>query len=223
MQATEYVEQLSQRYAQNGHPENAGQMAAYMKHKFAFFGIKTPERQQLSKQHIQQYGRPEGSTLHQVCRLCFEREEREMHYFIRDLLRPVIRKQEASLLPLLEELILKKPWWDSVDFLAPKLAGPLFQKYPSTFEPYVRRWITSENIWLQRSAILAQLDYKEATDADLLFELISIRADSEAFFVRKAAGWALRSYSKVNPQAVCEFVDRNQLSKRTVREGSKYI
>lgn len=49
--------------------------------------------------------------------------------------------------------------------------------------------------------------------------------DSSEFFINKAIGWALRDYSKTNPDWVRKFVDeyREQLAPLSVREASKYI
>jgi 3-methyladenine DNA glycosylase AlkD len=126
-------------------------------------------------------------------------------------------------LPVLEELIGVRSWWDTVDFLAPKLAGPLLLRYPELIGTYPGRWIESDNIWYQRSAILFQLDYKQQTDAQRLFDYIRRRADSREFFVQKAAGWALRQYSKTAPDAVREFIAGNELPPLTVREGLKWV
>lgn len=48
---------------------------------------------------------------------------------------------------------------------------------------------------------------------------------SSEFFINKAIGWALRDYSKTNPDWVRKFVDeyREQLAPLSVREASKYI
>ncbi len=43
------------------------------------------------------------------------------------------------------------------------------------------------------------------------------------FFIDKAIGWALREYSKTNPQWVREFIENNKLSNLSKREASKYI
>ena len=80
-------------------------------------------------------------------------------------------------------------------------------------------------MWMQRTAILCQLKYKSNTNERLLFELILKCAHEKEFFIRKAIGWALREYSKTNPNSVMLFIEknRNHLSKLSVREGSKKL
>jgi len=220
---SEYVTELRALYRQHANADNAAHMARYMKDQFAFFGIKQPERTALSRQFIKTHSTPEGEDLRQVCLLCFEADEREVQYFVKDLVSRVIRQLNADFLDTIEALILQKSWWDTVDFLAPKLAGKLLLRFPDRIPHYPLRWIKSENRWLQRAAILFQLDYKAQTDAQLLFDLIRERADTTEFFVQKAAGWALRQYARTNPDAVRAFIAQQDLPKLTVREGMKHL
>src|SRR5262249_4557327 len=67
-------------------------------------------------------------------------------------------------------------------------------------------WVESENIWLARVAILHQERYRERTDSEMLFAYCLRRAADREFFVRKAIGWALRSYAKVEPDLVAQFL-----------------
>lgn len=140
-----------------------------------------------------------------------------------DLLANRTKDLNANFLNTIEILIQQKSWWDTVDFLAPKIGGKLLLRFPEAILPHTQAWIESDNMWLQRSAILFQLDYKNKTDAELLFRYIRRRADSKEFFVQKAAGWALREYGKTNPGAVQQFIDATALPKLTVREGLRRI
>ena len=84
--------------------------------------------------------------------------------------------------------------------------------------------MNSENIWLQRIAVIFQRYKKYPTDWDLLQKYILRRADSTAFFIQKAAGWALRDYSKIDAAAVIDFVAAHpELSNLTKREALKWL
>jgi len=48
------------------------------------------------------------------------------------------------------------------------------------------------------------------------------RKDNQ-FFIQKAIGWALREYSKTNPDSVKRFIEETDLARLSVREGLKYI
>jgi 3-methyladenine DNA glycosylase AlkD len=120
-------------------------------------------------------------------------------------------------------MITNKSWWDTVDFIATKLVGTYLVLYPCERKNYVNKWINSGNIWLQRTAILFQLKYKEQTDFELLTYIIRQLNHTDEFFINKAIGWALREYSKTNPVKVKEFIDSVQLSNLSIKEGSKYL
>ena len=88
----------------------------------------------------------------------------------------------------------------------------------------MRYWATDENIWIRRCAIEHQLGRKENTDTALLTEIIEANLKSTEFFINKAIGWALRDYSKTDPDWVRNFIATHPgLSTLSVREGSKYV
>lgn len=225
MKAEDFFNRLVQRYAAHSNKERSEGMKAYMKNQFDFFGIQSPERRQLSSRVIQELGLPEEAELKQLCLLCFYHPCREMQYFVQDVLKPRAKKKlSPAWFPLIEQLILTKSWWDTVDFLSPKIAGHIFLHHPEEQAYWHERWISSENFWLNRAAILLQLDYKNKTDAELLFSHILRKKDSKEFFVQKAAGWALRQYARVAPERVGAFLEANSdLPALTRREASKHL
>ena len=86
------------------------------------------------------------------------------------------------------------------------------------------QWIQSDNLWLARTAILHQLTYKAATDEARLFGYCRERATERDFFIRKAIGWALRTYAQVAPSAVAGFLtDTPELSPLSVKEATKGV
>ncbi len=123
----------------------------------------------------------------------------------------------------LKYLIISNSWWDSIDFISPKLVGYVFKTYPELIPTYTDKWIESDNFWLQRSAILFQLKYKQNTDFELLKSIILRLNTEEEFFIRKSIGWALREYSKTNPKAVKDFIENNELKPLSAKEGLKFI
>jgi 3-methyladenine DNA glycosylase AlkD len=141
-----------------------------------------------------------------------------------DAMDQLIKKMDKSWIPHLESFILEKSWWDSVDWLAVNGVGRMFDKYPEERDKYIYRWIESESIWLQRTAILFQLKYKEKIDWNVMQDFILKTSGTKEFFINKASGWALREYSKTNPEAVLQFVnDHPDLSSLTKREALKHI
>ena len=87
------------------------------------------------------------------------------------------------------------------------------------------KWITDENLWIRRSAILAHLKHKENMDQEKLFSYCIQCAHEKEFFIQKAIGWVLREYSKTQPEGVSNFIEENNelLSNLSIREGMKHI
>src|SRR5699024_4631178 len=100
----------------------------------------------------------------------------------------------------------------------------LVEQYPE-LKTEILQWSKSDNIWLRRISIIYQRLNKEKTDIEILERVIMNNLNSTEFFINKGIGWALRSYSKVNPNWVEKFIDKHQtgLSKISIREDSKYL
>lgn len=224
MKGTEaFITALRHEFEAHADEENAFYMKRYTRELFDFYGIKSPLRKAVIKTVKQQPGLPPLPQLQYFCSYCFEQNEREWQYAVGDIMAPLARRLDPSWLPLWEELMVTKSWWDTVDFLSPKMCGGLFLSYPELLQPTALRWIESDNFWLQRAAIIVQLTYKNKTDADLLFDCIRRRSNSKEFFVNKAAGWALRQYARVAPDAVKAFVNQTELSPLTYREAVRRL
>jgi len=135
------------------------------------------------------------------------------------------RYRTPDALPLFEELIVTGAWWDYVDEIASHLIGELLERYPKPMRATLTEWSRGGDMWKRRSAILAQLGFKDATDARALFAWIEPSLASKEFFLRKAIGWALREYSKHAPDTVIRYVDdhANELSPLSRREALKVI
>ncbi|WP_139489199.1 DNA alkylation repair protein [Brevibacillus dissolubilis] len=218
-----YTQNLEHLFRSHANDVNAGPMRAYMKDHFPFLGIKSPERTALLREFVREHGVPEGDMLSAVVRELWALPEREFQYAALELLEKRVKKLDVSFLPLLEELVVHKSWWDTVDTLAARLVGVFLTKHPEMILPSVDKWLASEHMWLQRTAILFQLKYKEKTDLPLLYRSILHVVDSKEFFLQKAIGWALREYAKTDAQAVIEFVGAHPLAPLSRREALKHV
>lgn len=218
-----YLAPLAEPLGRAANPANAAAMQRYMKDISPFIGLKTPERRALLKAHIDTYGLPPIEDLPTICRSAFAQAEREWHYCAVDLLMRMAKKLGPEHLPLIEELITTKSRWDTVDMLASNVVGVILKRHPAEIAAWNKRWIESPDLWLNRTAILFQLKWKADTDADLLFANIRRHAAHKDFFIRKAIGWALRSYADTAPQAVTDFVERTPLAPLSVREALRKV
>jgi 3-methyladenine DNA glycosylase AlkD len=223
MEARARVDALATALAAAGDAERAASMAAYMKHRFVFFGVQSAPRRAVQREVLGRW-RSEPGELVTFALDCWDRDEREMQYAACDLLRRHADRLTGHDLPTVEYLIVSKPWWDTVDTLAAHVVGPLVAADPS-LEADLDRWLGSGDLWLERAAILHQLAYGEQTDEVRLFRACLSHAASTEFFHRKAIGWALRQYARVAPDAVRSFVavHEAELSGLSKREATKHL
>jgi 3-methyladenine DNA glycosylase AlkD len=67
------------------------------------------------------------------------------------------------------------------------------------------------------------LSYKEKTDFNLLKAECEKHKESKEFFIQKAIGWALRDYSRFNPNGVTAYVNAANLKPLSKREALRNI
>ncbi|MDD3876127.1 MAG: DNA alkylation repair protein [Bacteroidales bacterium] len=218
-----YVTELENIFQLNANDENAFWMAKYMKNKCAFYGLKKPLRADLFKEFSQLHKPPPPEKLEELCLMLWNIPEREMQYVAMELLFKYRKYTHTNTIKFYEQLITEKSWWDTVDLIAAKLVGFYFLKFPEMILPVTQSWMASGNMWLQRSCILFQLQYKNKTDIELLASYIEDCKSSKEFFLQKAIGWILREYAKTNPDWVLQYVSSASLKPLSKREALKHF
>ena len=215
------VEDIFQGLKEVANPEDAIHMKAYMKDQFEFLGVKTPVRRKLSNVFFKKNSSLsiDWKFIHQA----WDNPYREMQYVVLDYLQLKQKALTPSDLPKIKKLAQTKPWWDTIDFLC-RSVGYISLHYPET-KKIVLDWSRDKDFWLRRIAIEHQLLQKEETDVQLLEQILINNLNQTEFFINKAIGWALRDYSKTNPDWVLEFIEKykDKLSKLSIKEGSKYL
>jgi len=205
-------------------PVHAAGMAAYLRHQFPCAGITQPALAVIYREAAAGLPAPAGAAeVTAVALACWELPEREYQHLGCGHLRRHARLLGPDSVPALARLVTTKSWWDTVDELATHVVGPLVAAHPE-LRAVMDRWVEADDIWLARVAILHQERWKERTDASLLFAYCLRRAGDREFFIRKAIGWALRSYAKVEPDAVAGFLAEHSarlsgLSRREAERG----
>ena len=202
--------------------EQAQKMSKYMLNKFEYIGIKTPERREIFKIFFKEYKNEEKIDWEFVNK-CWENKYREFQYIAADYLKNMKDKLTIDDIPKFKQLILEKSWWDTIDNLDMTI-GALALK-DSNVNKILLEWSLDENIWLRRIAIDHQLLRKEKTDTELLEKILKNNLGQTEFFINKAIGWALRDYSKTNPEWVKNFIEENKekMAKLSIKEASKYL
>ena len=202
--------------------ERAAQMAAYMRDQFRYLGVQTPARRKISRPFLNA-AKKERLFDWDFVDACWQAEEREFQYVAADYLRKVRRLLTVADLPRVRGLAVTKPWWDTVDSLDATVGSVVAQSAEG--RELILKWARDESMWVRRLAIDHQLQRKESTDVELLSSIIEANLGSGEFFIDKAVGWALRDYSKTDPEWVRAFIaeHRQGMAALAVREASKYL
>jgi 3-methyladenine DNA glycosylase AlkD len=217
-----FILALENAFKQNKNPENAFAMAKYMKNNFTFFGIKTEERRCLLKAIWKENKKEVSANARRIASDLYLKPEREFQYCaIEILIKELKGNYKKEDIQLIEKILISNSWWDSVDTIAKHILGQYLTEFPLETKKVIGRFSKSENMWLNRSAILFQLGYKQKTNADFLFSECLKHSHSKEFFIQKAIGWALREYAKSNPEAVVEFVKTSPLKTLSTKEALK--
>ncbi|MDD5151538.1 MAG: DNA alkylation repair protein [Flavobacterium sp.] len=220
----EFIKALEIDFQKKNNPENAFAMAKYMRNHFSFFGIKTVERRNIFKAIWKENQEEIAKNPRKIALQLYSKPQRELHYCaIEILIKQLKGNYKKEDIQLLEKLLITNSWWDSVDTIAKNILGEYLLEHPLETENVIERFSNSENMWLNRSAILFQLGYKQKTNFDLLKSECEKHKNSNEFFIQKAIGWALREYGKTNPEVVRNFVNQNHLKTLSKKEALKNI
>ena len=219
----EYLRPLAAELKANRNEENAAHMVRYMKGQFAFFGIQRPKRREILQSFVAKHGHPGENEAPLVLESLWKFDEREFQYCGLDILYKAVKTASESFEAVLDRLITEKSWWDTVDMIAQNGCGPHLHRFPSLRDAAVYRWLSSENIWLNRTAILFQNRYKNRTDRELLADVVLRFIESDEFFHQKAIGWSLREYAKTDPEWVVALMAKHTFKPLAEREALKYL
>ena len=200
----------------------AESMSKYMQDKFRFLGVRGATRTEIYKKYFPD-ARKTKTVDWDFVESCWNKEEREFQYVVVYYLKAMQKFLKREDISKLKYLIVTKSWWDTVDLLA-KVVGSLVIRIEG-YDQIMLEWSKDSNIWLRRVAILYQLSLKDKVDEIILDKILVNNLGDNEFFINKAIGWALRDYSKFNPEWVREFIKKNKdnMANLSIREASKYI
>ncbi len=222
MDETDAYLKLKAAFEREADPGKAPAMAAYMRNRFVFYGIPTPERKAVYKVFLKdrrKTGRVDWAFLDR----CWEDEYREFQYFVTDYLYELRKNLSFEDMPRIEKYARTRQWWDSIDLLN-RVVGAVALA-DRRMDGLMLDWSTDGDFWIRRIAIDHQLGRRERTDTRLLEEIILNNLGSDEFFINKSIGWALRDYAKTDPEWVRDFLTRHmdEMDRLSVREAGKRL
>lgn len=207
----------------NAHAENAAYMKSYMKDRFSFYGLKQQPRRVIFNEFIKLNGLCDYKDLSVHLKWLYNQPQREYDYCAIELVLKFKKVWDDKLIDHAHFLIVNNSWWDTVDLIATNVVGAYLKKNLHLIESTMPGWISSRDMWLNRSAMIFQLKYKMDTNTSWLSKSILPHLNSKEFFHQKAIGWALRQYSRHNPDWVVDFVNEHELKGLSKREALRLL
>lgn len=201
-------------------------MRAYLKSEMPCHGLTAPVLRQIVRTRAAEHPVRTAAEWKRVALALWRpatfREERHAAVeFVR--LRAFRPYRVLAAMPIFEEMIVTGAWWDLVDPMATHVLGDVLEDEPRRTSALMRRWARDRDMWKRRAAILCQIRRRGETDLALLYDCLEPNLADRQFFIRKAIGWALRSYAWTDPREVGRYVKANRarLSPLSVREATK--
>ncbi len=225
MKAKEIHQALQKEFAAAANPEKAVGQQAYMKSSMPYWGVMTAGVKKIRNSVFKTYPPENNEEYRDVIHyLMHNAEYREEWYAAVGFASKYSKYMSKTNIDVYLDMILVGQWWDIIDSVSTGIIGPVLKNDPELSD-FLRQWIQDPNMWVRRTALLTQLNFKEQTDFELQKFLILEVCHEKEFFIRKAIGWSLRQYSYTNEAAVEGFIQehRDILSPLSVREGLKAI
>ncbi|MCI4337675.1 MAG: DNA alkylation repair protein, partial [Thermoplasmata archaeon] len=182
-------------------------MQRYMRSSMPYYGVPAPKLAEVCRRRFEGISFRSASDWATSTQFLWRNAEfREERYAAIALSgsRAAREFQVPASLPVYEEMIRTGAWWDYVDQVAIHLVGPILRRFPSPMAAEMRAWAVGDDLWKRRTSIICQVGSGTATDRHLLFDCLEPSLERREFFLRKAIGWALRQYARVEPSIVAD-------------------
>ena len=194
-----------------------------MKSAMPFLGVAVPDVRRIARAEAKAAQMVDGETLRDAAlTLWDDAVYREERYAAMSLLAMPPASVDLAIVPVVEHMVRTGQWWDYTDELAHRLAA-LHDSAPAAMAALARQWSTDQDLWIRRIAIISQMGRRDRVDRDLLAQVIAPNLGDSEFFIRKAIGWALREYARVEPDWVRQYADTHDLSPLSRREALKHL
>ena len=194
-------------------PAKAPGMQAYMKSGMPYYGVNAPGLKRITKAVFDAHPLATvdrwRDTVLALWRSAKFREERYAAIALTGH-RAYRAHQTPATLPIYDEMLVTGAWWDFVDEVSIHRVGPLLRAHPDALRPVITRWSTDADLWRRRASIICQVGFRGDADLDLLYRCIEPNLADRDFFIRKAIGWALRTYAWADSDEVVRYVEANR-------------
>ena len=127
-----FISELQQTFKKHSNLDHKLPMESYMKHKFEFFGIKSPDRKQLLKEVVNKHKSEVIENIRTIVIELYNLPQREFHYSAMEIMDKFLKKTYLlEDIELIKHLLINHSHWDTVDFIAKHILGNYLLNHPN--------------------------------------------------------------------------------------------
>lgn len=233
MNFTQTINHFQSELKKHADPKRAAGAKAYLKSHEKFYGVDTPTTRSIAKHWLKNHPDMSIDQIVQLAEKLWHSHWHDERMLAVYLLELNLDQLNLKHFPFIQHLITTAHGWAQRDNITVTVVGSLIDHHPNIINK-IKPWIKSDNFWLRRAALQAQIVQFRRGEGD--FQLFKQFATSqldeatswtkdERFFIRKAIGWALRELAPHQPQLVFAFVNqyKDQMSGLTFREATRKL
>ncbi len=201
----------------------------YYPSSFRILGVKVPDQRKVRKELSRRLKGSDPQHVISITKQLVDTKIFECQQVAYEILEKNKKARDALTLQDLEDLRKGLDNWVSVDTYSGYLAGVAWREGTIPDE-LIEKWARSDDNWERRTAVVCTVALNQKArggsgDPEKTLWVCEMVKSDKDDMVRKALSWALRELSKIDREAVVQFVDRHHevLPKRVLREVKRKL
>jgi 3-methyladenine DNA glycosylase AlkD len=209
-----------------GTPERAAGEKAYLKSELTHLGVRVPDVRREVKATLRAKPALTHDELFALAEDLWAQPVHELRLAAVELLHGSPKLLTAADLRWIEAHLHDCHTWALVDPLAGWVVGEIAVRQPEAALPVLDRWVTDDDFWIRRSAMLALgRSLARGRELERCFAYADLLLPEREFFIRKVVGWVLRDLARTHPAEVSAWLRANMggMNLVTLREPSRRL
>jgi 3-methyladenine DNA glycosylase AlkD len=214
-------EELYETLRELGTAQRATAERTYLKSTLRHLGVPVPAVRRVVRTWVRQHPVLTADDVFRMADELWQRPVHETRLAAIELLAAVPGAVTAVRLPWLDGHLRDCRTWALVDPLAGVVVADLAFRDPESTLPVLDRWVTDDDFWVQRGAVLALRSLlRHGDQLDRLFAYAEQLLPETEFFIRKVLGWVLREVAPRHPREVSAWLREHmgEMNLVTLRE-----
>jgi 3-methyladenine DNA glycosylase AlkD len=218
---TTEAEEIFETLRELGTAHRAAAERAYLKSSLRHLGVPVPTVRKVVRTWVRRHPVITSDDVFRVADDLWGRPVHETRVAAIELLAAVPGAVTAVRLPWLEARLRECGTWALVDPLSGTVVADLAFRDPESVLPVLDRWVTDDDFWVRRGAVLSMRSLlRHGDQLDRLFNYAEQLLPETEFFIRKVLGWVLREVAPRHSREVSAWLREHmaEMNLVTLRE-----